>query len=144
MIDVRTYRTTQSTPIKVWTDATRREDGTAGAGWIVTDHNGKVMHFDNRTLGKTENGSHDDWGSTGAELRSIEIAVQYIESKCVAEHVVVCADCNPAVETARETIDTDIEYVRYEIVDRSENALADLMATLSLGRDELPYWMEDE
>lgn len=115
--------TTQSTPLKIYCDASHQENGMSFAGWVFCNHNGKQMDISGTALGK-------GWCSVTAEMESVTRVLDGISHYDFVSHVNVYCDCEPAVEQLQDDfeLESSFEHVSVKWIPRSENQIADLVA----------------
>lgn len=116
-------KTTPSTPIKIYTDATYHEGtGHSAVGWLFTDHNGQPLTTHGTRLGT-------GYTSVQAENAGVKRAVGAV-SHHPAQHIKVYTDCKPTLEQLQnvDLAKDDFESVTLEWVPREKNRVADSIA----------------
>jgi ribonuclease HI len=125
---LETVETTTHTPMKVYCDATRRDNGEAACAWVLTDHNGHVLDIRSRHLG---------WDNTSMDAERDAI-VKIVQVLCCYEvdHVIVKSDCQPAVKEDEEWLHgrygNNFESLTIEWVSRDDNIMADGYADMEI------------
>jgi len=136
--------TTADTPCKLYCDAGKAQHAlTYGCGWVFCDHTGRVQEIDGATLSIEQN-------TVEAEQQAIERGIEILAGKRHIEHLIVYSDCEPAVRKANSDIGelgAAFESIRIEHIPRSENQLADVIASnrVDVGQrpSEMRYGLTD-
>jgi ribonuclease HI len=118
--------TTPSTPIKVYCDASMKEEtDLAAAGWLFTDHNGSALDTHGQHLGKGYN-------SVQAENAAIKRVLRALKSYNQAQHVKLYTDCKPVLMQLQNVNleKGNFESVTLDWIPRTENQIADGLADL--------------
>lgn len=115
-------KTSTSTPLKFYSDASHQENGMSFAGWVFADHNGKPLEISGSALGK-------GWDSVDAEMEAITRGLKGIGSYQQVQHVKVLSDCKPALYHLESmTLDRMFETVNTQWIPREQNQVADMVA----------------
>ena len=131
--------TSESTPLTIYCDAGKESGALAyGCGIVFCDHNGRVLEMHQCTL-------TIDQDTVGAELEAIERAITALRGYQQVQHAIVYSDCEPAVWNAQRNgmaNDDHLESCRVEQIPRSENMVADMVASTTVDTGEQPQSLQ--
>lgn len=115
-------KTTPSTPIKVYCDASRTEDDFSVAGWAYTDHNDGFLEKAGCDLGIEPS-------SIRAEMEAMRRSLEALNDYDDVQHVKVYTDCKPAYRNMDlDAWSEEFDSLTIKWIPREENTLADLIA----------------
>jgi ribonuclease HI len=123
---IPTDETTSQSPLKVYCDATTQshgnpdQHGISAVGYVVTNHNGRMLGTGGRTIGK-------GYGSNEAERQAVCAALDAVSVPDV-QHVIAYTDCEPVVETVtnnvRDEYSDEFESLTLSWIARDDNVVA--------------------